>query len=357
MVGFISLMMIGGLWKTARASSSGANFISLHRYRHDATNLVHIMHHQYSVHHFHSSSSATTLVDHLPKKSLHSNDRRIRPHKSYLQLSSTRSTTTTSSQTDTLSDDHAHDSHVELKPFNWPQLRDLFRSPTITDSGIILGSNSNNQQEEHYIPSDHPNLALFRRSLAAQEEYELHKIDLTNNWVSAYDYLVMDKFGTKFGFEKVREEDSTPESPNGYVYKVSPSLAEASQYTISNQLTYLRLVLNDFPYDVEENIEHWCLWKIGIGGKKCSKEGILREELSWAVKELQCLHADTTSGSSCILDKDDKMLLHVCESEETSAPIADTLYWVNPPHLQSMPNIHHAHMLVIRSDWDDKSLP
>ena len=346
MVRFISLMMIGGLWKTARASSSGTSFMPLHRYRHDATNIV--CTNTYFVHHFHSSSSATSLADHWPRKSLHSNNRRIRPHKSYLQLSSTRSTTTTTLQTDT-SDDHVHDSHVELKPFNWGQLKDLFRSPTITDSGKILGNNSNNQQEEHYIPSDHPNLALFRRSLAAQEEYEIHKIDLTNNWRSTYDYLVMDKFGKKFGFEKVREEDSTPESPNGYVYKVSPSLAEASQYTISNQLTYLRLVLNDFPYDVEENIEHWCLWK--IGGGKCSKEGILREELSWAVKELQCLHADTTSGSSCILDKDDKMSFYECESaEETSAPIADTLYWVNPPHLQSMPNIHHAHMLVIRSD-------
>ena len=348
MVRFISLMMmICGLWKTARASSSGASFISLHRYRHDATNLVHT-HQQSLVHHFHSSSSALTLVDHLPRKSLHSNNRRIRPHKSYLQLSSTRSTTTTTSQTDT-SDDHVHDSHVELKPFNWAQLRDLFRSPTITDSGIILGNNSNNQQEEHYIPSDHPNLALFRRSLAAQEEYEIHNIDLiNNNFKSAYDYLVMDKFGKTFGFEKVREEDSSESPNNGYVYKVSPSLAEASQYTISNQLTYLRLVLNDFPYDVEENIEHWCLWKIG---GKCSKEGILREELSWAVKELQCLHAaDTTSGSSCILDKNDKMLFYECESEEISAPIADMLYWVNPPHLQSMPNIHHAHMLVIRSD-------
>ena len=153
--------------------------------------------------------------------------------------------------------------------------------------------------------------------------------------------MVIDKFGTKFGFEKVLCDETAR-------FRASPSLAEASKHTIDNQMTYLRLVLNDYPYDIAEGIEHWCLWKIG---GKSKTEGILRKELSWAANELQSLHADKNSGSSCVVDKDGVSSFYELDSSETApSSVSDMLYWVNPPHLQSMPEIQHAHMLVIRDD-------
>ena len=196
-----------------------------------------------------SSSSLITRV---------SSRRRISSHKLYSLQSSSSLTT---------------DAHTQstIEPFTWPQLINLFRC-----------SSNNSQEDDHYISSDNKNLALFRRSVAAQYEYEKHKKYIECDWESAYDYLVMDKFGTKFGFEKVLCEETAK-------FRSSPSLKEASKNTIDNQMTYLRLVLNDYPYDVAEGIEHWCLWKIG---GKSQTEGILRKELSWAAKELQSLNAD-----------------------------------------------------------------
>jgi len=214
------------------------------------------------------------------------------------------------------------------EPFTWAQLIDLFRS------------SNNSQEDDHYISSDNINLALFRRSAAAQYEYEKHKKYIECDWNSAYDYLVIDKFGAKFGFEKVLCEETAK-------YRSSPSLKQASKYTIDNQMTYLRLVLNDYPYDVNDGIEHWCLWKIG---GKSQTEGVLREELSWAESELDSLNADRSSGSSCIIDKDGVSSFYELNSSETPSSVSDMLYWVNPPHLQSMPEIHHAHMLVVRDD-------
>ena len=275
-----------------------------------------------------------------------------------------------------------------LEPFTWSHLMDLFRvrSPQQHDTR----NNNNDRGEDHYIPSDHPNLALFRRSSAAQASYERHKQYLDRYWRSAYDYLVVSKFGENFGFERAtarrrkdddcrttdrsREEnvvrDDTNDKndpvipPEGHVYRANPSLARASEYAIENGLSYLKLVLNDFSYDVDEGIEHWCLWK--IGGSSCT-EGILREELAWALRELDngllCADGDDNAGCGCIIERGiDPRTKSVTEALESSQifrigrrcqrrtdPIVDTFYWVNPPHLQSMPEIYHAHILVSRS--------
>ena len=315
------IIMIGGLWRTAHASCS---------------------------------IRPSFIVSLQKGTSFHNSGRRKRPRSSLVQRSFT---TTTTTQPNDNSNDAQHDFAQQLNPFTWPQLINLFRS-----SSDDSPNNKQKNNDDHYIPSDHPKLELFRRSAAAQELYDEHKVYINNYWKSAYDYLIVDKFGKKFGIEtdivKVDYERSEIENgnqatnknsipPNGYVYTAKPSLAEASRYTIDNQMTYLRLVLNDFPYDVDEGIEHWCLWKIG---GKCNTEGILRGELSWAVNELKSLHADEESGSSCIIGKEGVSFYEMDSVETTPFPVADTLYWVNPPHLQSMPNIHHAHLLAIRSD-------
>ena len=224
----------------------------------------------------------------------------------------------------------------ELKPFTWSDIIDLF-----------IDLNDDNSNHNNYIPSNHPNLALFRRSECVQESYETHKHYLSNNWKSPYDYLVYSKFGEEFGFEK--ELTPTPvvdldeekqswnsinnaaliTSPEGYRYQCKPSLTQACDYNIQNGVTYLKLVLNDFPYDMEDGIQHWCLWKIG---GQSHTEGILMEEMQWALHELNTF-PDNGNGVDC------HSSLVVKQNELTeSSRLVDkfsTFYWVNPPHLQS----------------------
>ena len=128
----------------------------------------------------------------------------------------------------------------EIKPFTWPRLLELFSDPVTAKI-----------QNSMYIPSDHPNLALFRRSVVAQNSYQQHKEYLNSCWRSAYDYLVVSKFGESFGFEKVLVSTGASCSseffsqiskggdipPKGHMYQSSPSLAQASRYTRDNQIT------------------------------------------------------------------------------------------------------------------------
>lgn len=239
-----------------------------------------------------------------------------------------------------------------IDPFTWPQLELLFRQDSI--NGLIKSS--------------HPSLQLFRRSSTDQESYERHKDFLTRYWSSPYDYLLYNLFGDEFGFEKMLVEAAESSSdtdkarrccdldassyedredlpPKGFVYETSPSLLEASQSTISNGHTYLKLVRNDFPYHVDSNnIDHFCLWKIGGG---CATEGLLGEELNWALSELSEL--ETLTASSRLIDRNDKGTSLVdFESPPDFLAEKRTFYWTNPPHLQSLPEMKHAHILVLR---------
>lgn len=270
--------------------------------------------------------------------------------------------------------------------FTWPQLLELFQSTNTLQNDI------------HYISSNHPNLALFRRADNVQQLYEEHKTYLSDCWVSAYDYLLVHKFGNKFGFEKVvvssvnsRNEYDPEEGdnilPNDFqlTYQANLSLSQASKDTIEKQLSYLSLVPNDFPYHVDTNIEHWCLWKIGTiyDSSGVESNSISMVELSWAMDELKT-SCKNSVGSSCIIHNNQNIyptkihtgtmvddasditiqLMIIGNSgkeneylKKTSQPpppvnnttVLDMLYWINPPHLQSMPEIHHAHILVLRS--------
>ena len=65
---------------------------------------------------------------------------------------------------------------------------------------------------------------------------------------------------------------------------------------------------NDFPYYMEDGIEHWILWKLG---DSCDDR-----DIDEAKKELR---------------KKNKFM--------------EFLHWVNPPHLKSLPAVDHIHIL------------
>ena len=75
----------------------------------------------------------------------------------------------------------------------------------------------------------------------------------------------------------------------------------------------ISLQRNDHPYYFEDDVEHFVLWKLG-------SEAVAQEEISSAAFELK------------------------------SQKNGDMIKWIsfqNPPALMSIPEVHHAHILVL----------
>ena len=136
-------------------------------------------------------------------------------------------------------------------------------------------------------------IAKLSRSVEQQLEYEIYKRNLLQEWRSVTDYVLFTKFSTLF----VKRCDTI--SNRTYSY---PSPSDIKVVTTT-------LVKNDFPYCMDEtNIEHWILWKLC---EPCSDN-----DIEIAQQQLQ---------------RDYNLI--------------EFLHWKNPPHLQSLPDIDHVHIL------------
>jgi len=142
--------------------------------------------------------------------------------------------------------------------------------------------------------AENPIIAKMSRSQEQQREYEIYKRDLKRKWRSVVDFVLCDKFE----FER-KEERAT-----GCFYS-HPPLADVSKVET-------KLVLNDFPYYLEDNVEHWILWKLG---GPCTDEDIEKAKAQ--------------------LKKD-------------RGDVEEFLHWINPPHLMSLPELDHVHILCLR---------
>jgi hypothetical protein len=146
------------------------------------------------------------------------------------------------------------------------------------------------------------NLDKLGRSVPQQREYELYKRRLLREWRSVNDYVLCEKFGVERCVD------------------LSSGLFSAGDESTEQTQKNVTIVLgrNDFPYSMEDSIEHWILWKLG---GSCVEQDILN-----ALKELGDKVADQPHDT------------------------VEFLHWINPPHLQSLPGIDHVHILcqVIR---------
>ena len=97
-------------------------------------------------------------------------------------------------------------------------------------------------------------LAKLSRSEEQQYNYELYKQNLLLQWDTMTDYVLYTKFPNVFTKMKSTEVDAS--EPPARRWKVHPPIESIST-------THVALVKNDFPYFLEENIEHWILWKLG----------------------------------------------------------------------------------------------
>jgi hypothetical protein len=83
----------------------------------------------------------------------------------------------------------------------------------------------------------------------------------------------------------------------------------------ANQPTKVVLLQNDFPYHLleEDDLSHYVLWKLG-------KEPLTQEDIKTAEFQLQ------------------------------RGGLGETLVYINPPHLKSILDIDHAHIIVRHID-------
>eukprot|EP00590_Aulacoseira_subarctica_P000970 CAMPEP_0172427220 /NCGR_PEP_ID=MMETSP1064-20121228/41128_1 /TAXON_ID=202472 /ORGANISM="Aulacoseira subarctica , Strain CCAP 1002/5" /LENGTH=172 /DNA_ID=CAMNT_0013171319 /DNA_START=150 /DNA_END=668 /DNA_ORIENTATION=+ len=142
-------------------------------------------------------------------------------------------------------------------------------------------------------------LHCLRRSDEQQQIYMQYLEDMKKHWVHPLDHVLH----TKFQFAKVVSSSVN----NSTLYEASPKIYH-------HETTRIQLCRNDYPYHLENNIQHWVLWKL-------SKEPITPEEIRDAKQQL---HTNQTS-------------------------VIATAHWVNPPHLKSLPEIDHVHIVCLLS--------
>ena len=157
-------------------------------------------------------------------------------------------------------------------------------------------------QELQKIIVQEQNLARLSRSVEQEEVYQLYRHDLLQEYSSVYDHILHSKFGFPKSWNTAMERWETPR-PKDSISKQEQDVKKA-----------VVLAPNDFPYFTEPGIEHWVLWKLY---SKVSESDIVQ-----AKQELM------------------KQLGNV----------VDSIHWENPPHLKSLPDIDHVHILVQRKD-------
>jgi len=175
-------------------------------------------------------------------------------------------------------------------------------------------------------------LAKMSRSSSQQRFYELFRYYVSHEYTSILDYVLITKFQQSFTRRLVnvveenesqnddQEEEkkkndmkkTTDENRQGQRWSAFPPLHEYHHVTI-------QLVQNDFPYYMVDGILHYVLWK--------TKEPILPEDIENAIAQLY----------------------------QMFPTMKDTLHWTNPPHLQSLPDIHHIHILCCLGEEEGES--
>lgn len=183
------------------------------------------------------------------------------------------------------------------EPLDWPELMDIVVPP----------------------PPRTPNLDRLCRSRQQQYDYEVYKQrHIKGKWRSVYDFVLCGKFDrpvgvdTETGLKYAMDDDDDDKNHN------AATTNEAS--------TKLVVVLNDFPYCLVPQVQHWVLWK--LGGGHCTDEEISKAKEEIRLKVLESLALETTTTNA-----------------ERESIVVDFLHWINPPHLQSLPDIDHVHIL------------
>ena len=136
-------------------------------------------------------------------------------------------------------------------------------------------------------------LEMMGRKSSDLEKYHNATKKMKETYVSVSDFIRIDKFNFSSSLDA-----STNKLQASVPNSASPTTAPL-----------LKLVVNDFPYNFSPDVTHMVLWKVGEGA-------ITGSEIEAAVEELRREGAEECS------------------------------WWINPPHLKSIKDLDHAHILA-----------
>jgi hypothetical protein len=206
-------------------------------------------------------------------------------------------------------------SHRYRYQFNFPQ------SSMVTGQHAMNGRNSSISYWWNRIWTNYVGVSTNKRSVDQQMEYEVFKRQLTQTWKSVLDYVLCTKL----------DVPRCVHAETGLAYAqssspVSSSLTETDTTTTSSPLPSPKTIVlrNDFPYYTAENIHHYVLWKLhGI----CSDDDIAqaKEDVKQELELGDVENGDGDNGQAAV--------------------VVDCLHWIHPPHLKSLPDIDHVHIL------------
>jgi hypothetical protein len=159
---------------------------------------------------------------------------------------------------------------------------------------------------------DSGDLAQLRRSPAQQADYERYMATVVRPvWDTTADFLQCTKFGVAVG-------GVNPTSGK----QVSAACQQQQQQSPSSlqsaERSRLCLLRNDFPYHFDATVDHWILWK-------------------WRGGPVTAAEVQAAQAELCGSDDDNNNNSPRC-----------CRHWVTPPGLQSIPQIHHVHIVVFQ---------
>lgn len=172
------------------------------------------------------------------------------------------------------------------------------------------------EEAEEYIRTSQ--LDRLGRSLAQEERYSRQNARLKDEWASICDFILHDKFSivsfTHSLYSDVFVADLTYDSPclsQDFVEEGGFKAVPRPLPTLSSDQS-IRLARNDHPYFFEDGMEHWVLWKLGF-------LAVREDEIVTATQQLQ-----------------------------KESDVQRWTWFQNPPALMSIPEIQHAHIIVLR---------
>ena len=155
-------------------------------------------------------------------------------------------------------------------------------------------------------------LSLLKRNPAQERDYRTFRRDVDRQWTSLTDYL----WHTKFHVPKM--------------YRKNQWTVDRRSIATAASTQQIQLCRNDFPYHWAPNVEHWVLWKLG---GTVTVDDIRRAKQELVENIYNNNHNDNNNN-------------HNDNNNNHQSVVGASLHWINPPPLQSVLDIDHAHILV-----------
>ncbi|OEU20865.1 hypothetical protein FRACYDRAFT_234497 [Fragilariopsis cylindrus CCMP1102] len=173
------------------------------------------------------------------------------------------------------------------------------------------------------------------RSQLDQYNYEVFRYYMKKQYLSTVDYLLISKFNFSsipVRINKTDDDDGEGVGPEEEENTTDNHDDDSSSSSSSNNENNFKLragstatdssillVPNDFPYYVEDNVVHYVLWKYNNSNANNNiPTSITEKEINDAQRILE---------------------------RNPAINATEILYWSNPPHLKSIPEIDHVHFL------------